>query len=115
MVSHLTARSQRPKVSAIGLGAMGLGGAQFYGAADEGRVLEMLSRAAGKGITSTFWDTADVYGDSWVPHACDDSGTPDPAGIFLSTKFGAKDLRENAENICQRVMGDSDPDLYRHE
>lgn len=101
-----------PKVSAIGLGAMGvyaktikhdglhsnpsgLGGA-FYGAADEAQVFQMLSRAADTGIT--FWDTADVYGDSCVSRLrCElsdltryqakllsenGSGAPGDAGIF---------------------------------
>ncbi|KAJ7455722.1 NADP-dependent oxidoreductase domain-containing protein [Mycena latifolia] len=83
-------------VSAIGLGAMGLGGA-FYGTADESSVLQMLTRAADSGVA--FWDTADVYSASeatigkWFRH------TGRRAEIFLSTKFGAKDLTENAEDI----------------
>ncbi|KAJ7191715.1 NADP-dependent oxidoreductase domain-containing protein, partial [Mycena pura] len=98
MASYPTRQLGRngPTVSAIGLGAMGLGGA-FYGAADEGRVLEMLSRAADKGVT--FWDTSDVYGDSEATIGKWFRSTGRRAEIFLSTKFGGKDLTENAENI----------------
>ncbi|KAJ6531385.1 NADP-dependent oxidoreductase domain-containing protein [Mycena vulgaris] len=85
-----------PRVSAMGLGAMGLGGA-FYGGADEGGVLEMLTRAADSGVT--FWDTADVYGASEATIGKWFRSTGRRGEIFLSTKFGAKDLTDNAENI----------------
>ncbi|KAJ7737456.1 NADP-dependent oxidoreductase domain-containing protein [Mycena maculata] len=85
-----------PTVSAIGLGAMGLGGA-FYGSADEASVLQMLTHAADSGIT--FWDTADVYGASETTIGKWFRTTGRRGEIFLSTKFGAKDLTENAENI----------------
>ncbi|KAJ7447295.1 NADP-dependent oxidoreductase domain-containing protein [Mycena galericulata] len=85
-----------PTVSALGLGAMGLGGA-FYGAADEAGVLEMLTRAADSGIT--FWDTADVYGLSETTIGKWFRQTGRREEIFLSSKFGAKDLTEGAENI----------------
>ncbi|KAJ7509056.1 NADP-dependent oxidoreductase domain-containing protein [Mycena galericulata] len=85
-----------PTVSAIGLGAMGLGGA-YYGSSDEGSVLEMLTRAADSGIT--FWDTADIYGASEATIGKWFRTTGRRGEIFLSTKFGGKDLTENAENI----------------
>ncbi|KAJ7095553.1 NADP-dependent oxidoreductase domain-containing protein [Mycena epipterygia] len=80
----------------LGLGAMGLGGA-FYGSADEESVLQMLTRAADSGIT--FWDTSDVYGASEATIGKWFRATGRRDEIFLSTKFGAKDLTENAENI----------------
>ncbi|KAJ6626098.1 NADP-dependent oxidoreductase domain-containing protein [Mycena sp. CBHHK59/15] len=85
-----------PMVSAIGVGTMGLGGA-FYGSADEDSVLGMLSHVADSGIT--FWDTADVYGASEAIIGKWFKTTGRRGEIFLSTKFGAKDPTENAENI----------------
>ncbi|KAJ7697010.1 NADP-dependent oxidoreductase domain-containing protein [Mycena rosella] len=79
-----------PKVSAIGLGATGLGVA-FYGGADDCNVLQMLTRAADSGIT--FWDTADETIGKWF------RSTGGRVEIFLSTKFGGKHLTESAENI----------------
>jgi len=46
------------KVSAIGLGVMGM--SEFYGDADEAENLATLLRAVEIGVT--FWDTADAYG-----------------------------------------------------
>ncbi|KAJ7901512.1 NADP-dependent oxidoreductase domain-containing protein [Mycena leptocephala] len=85
-----------PKVGALGLRAMGLGG-EFYGGADEKGVLEMLSRAADSGIN--FWDTADVYGASEATIGQWFRSTGRRGEIFLSTKFGGKDLTENGEDI----------------
>ncbi|RDB23530.1 Aldo-keto reductase yakc [NADP(+)] [Hypsizygus marmoreus] len=49
-----------PSVSAVGLGAMGMGA--FYGKSDEKESLETLTYAADRGVT--FWDTAFIYGNS---------------------------------------------------
>ena len=65
-----------PLVSALGFGAMGtlffvswglaeectIGIGAFYGTTDETQVYETLTKAADLGLT--FWDTADVYGNS---------------------------------------------------
>lgn len=48
-----------PKVSALGLGCMGMSG--FYGEADEQLAIDVIQRAYEEGIT--FFDTADVYGN----------------------------------------------------
>lgn len=48
-----------PKVSAIGLGCMGM--AAFYGPADEKRSIQVIEQAYEDGIT--FFDTADMYGN----------------------------------------------------
>ncbi|KAF3388000.1 Aldo-keto reductase yakc [NADP] [Talaromyces pinophilus] len=74
-----------PDVPAMGLGLMGLSG--VYGSApdEEGR-FKILDRAAE--IGSTFWDTADMYGDTeelvgkWFQR----TGKRDE--IFLASKFG---------------------------
>ncbi|KAJ6531390.1 NADP-dependent oxidoreductase domain-containing protein [Mycena vulgaris] len=86
-----------PMFSAMGLGTMGLGGA-IYGGADEGDVLEILTRVADSG--ATFWDTADVR--VYLERSSDWEVVQKNwrrREIFLSTKFGAKDLTEKAENI----------------
>ena len=71
-----------PVVSALGLGAMGessglmipgmypnllrmVGMGAFYGHSDETESLDTLTYAANRGMT--FWDTADLYGDSMLP------------------------------------------------
>ncbi len=48
-----------PKVSALGLGCMGMSG--FYGQADESLAIRVVQRAYEEGIT--FFDTADMYGN----------------------------------------------------
>ncbi|KAJ6578889.1 NADP-dependent oxidoreductase domain-containing protein [Mycena vulgaris] len=88
-----------PSVSAIGLGAGGLSGA-FYGKADLAETFAMLSHAADRGVT--FFDTSDYYGESeriigdWFAQ------TGRRSEIFLTSKFGAGDLREgpNKGRIC---------------
>ncbi|PKY34639.1 Aldo/keto reductase, partial [Rhizophagus irregularis] len=47
------------KISAIGLGCMGM--SEFYGSADEQENINVLNRAIDLG--STFWDTSDIYGN----------------------------------------------------
>lgn len=48
-----------PKVSALGLGCMGMTG--FYGEADESLAINVIQKAYEEGIT--FFDTADMYGN----------------------------------------------------
>ncbi|KAJ7498256.1 NADP-dependent oxidoreductase domain-containing protein [Mycena galericulata] len=104
--------------SAIGFGAMGI--AAFYGAveSDEER-FKVLDAAYAAGCT--FWDTADMYGDSeeligkWFKR------TGKRADIFLCTKFGFQGLgvingtparvKEAAESSLAR-LGVETIDLY---
>ncbi|KAG6908320.1 hypothetical protein DXG01_005296 [Tephrocybe rancida] len=80
-----------PTVSAIGLGAMGMGA--FYGRSDDKESIETLTYAANRGMT--FWDTSDVYGHSenligqWFTE------TGRRSDIFLATKFGARDTESS--------------------
>ncbi|KAJ6507103.1 NADP-dependent oxidoreductase domain-containing protein [Mycena vulgaris] len=60
-------------------------------------MLRILTRTADSGVT--FGDTADVYGASEATIGKWFRSTGRRGEIFLSTKFGAKDLTENAENI----------------
>ncbi|KAK9236456.1 NADP-dependent oxidoreductase domain-containing protein [Lipomyces kononenkoae] len=75
-----------PRVPALGFGAMGI--STWYGKIDDDETrLRVLDRAYELGIT--FWDTADIYGDSeellgkWFKR----TGKRDE--IFLATKFGS--------------------------
>lgn len=73
-----------PKVSALGLGCMGM--SEFYGARDDKESTATLHRALEMGLT--FFDTADVYG----PHTNEELLGRTLAGkrhqVFLATKFG---------------------------
>src|SRR5262245_49125493 len=83
-MKYRTLGKNGPKVSAIGLGCMGM--SAFYGARDEAQSLETLAHALDEGLN--FLDTADMYG----PYANEElvgkalKGRRDDA--FLATKFG---------------------------
>ncbi|KAJ7160929.1 NADP-dependent oxidoreductase domain-containing protein [Mycena filopes] len=79
-----------PTVSALGFGSMGIGA--YYGQTDETETFRTLSRAADLGIT--FWDTADIYGKSEEVLGEWFTQTKRRSEIFLATKFGAIDLRD---------------------
>ncbi|KAK7014207.1 malate dehydrogenase [Favolaschia claudopus] len=81
-----------PSVSALGLGTMGIGA--FYGQTDKAEAFKTLSRAADLGVT--FWDTADIYGNTEEVLGEWFAETGRREEIFLATKFGAIDLREEA-------------------
>ncbi|KAG6809780.1 hypothetical protein H0H92_014764 [Tricholoma furcatifolium] len=76
-----------PTVSAIGLGAMGMGA--FYGKSDDKASFEALTYAANRGMT--FWDTSDIYGTSEALIGQWFTETGRRSEIFLATKFGARD------------------------
>ncbi|KAG6815061.1 hypothetical protein H0H93_011084, partial [Arthromyces matolae] len=76
-----------PFVSAIGLGAMGMGA--FYGHSDDKSSFDTLTHAANRGVT--FWDTSDVYGTSQNLIGQWFTTTGRRKEIFLATKFGAWD------------------------
>jgi aryl-alcohol dehydrogenase-like predicted oxidoreductase len=73
-----------PKVSALGLGCMGM--SEFYGATSDAESLATLAHALERGVN--FFDTADMYG----PYTNEEllgkflRGRRD--GVFLATKFG---------------------------
>ncbi|KAI0725049.1 NADP-dependent oxidoreductase domain-containing protein [Fomitopsis betulina] len=81
-----------PAVSTIGFGAMGVGG--FYGkSSNEEELFKTLTYAADHGIT--FWDTADIYGDSEVVLGNWFAKTGRGSEVFLATKFGSMDVEKN--------------------
>ncbi|QRV78470.1 aldo/keto reductase family protein [Ceratobasidium sp. AG-Ba] len=74
------------RVSAIGFGAMGIGGFAYGSAGDDESRFRVLDKLVELGCTN--WDTADIYGDSeeligkWFKR----TGKRDQ--IFLASKFG---------------------------
>ncbi|KAG6826687.1 hypothetical protein H0H92_014862 [Tricholoma furcatifolium] len=83
-----------PIVSAIGLGAMGMGA--FYGKSDDKESFNALSYAADRGMT--FWDTSDIYGTSQALIGKWFTETGRRSEIFLATKFGGWDPESGNTN-----------------
>ncbi|KAG5635388.1 hypothetical protein H0H81_011447 [Sphagnurus paluster] len=94
-----------PTVSAIGLGAMGMGA--FYGKSDDEVSFQTLTYAADRGMT--FWDTADIYGHSEELIGQWFTKTGRRSEIFLATKFGSMNLETKIRKP------DSKPSYIRRE
>ena len=82
------------KLSAIGLGCMGMSAA--YGVADEKESMATLRRALEIGIN--FWDTADVYGNGANERLLSKILSEKREQIFIATKFGLR-LRDNQGSV----------------
>lgn len=72
------------KLSAIGLGCMGMSFA--YGQADEQESIRTLHKALDSGIN--FWDTADMYANGKNEELISKVLVPNRDKIFIATKFG---------------------------
>ncbi|EQB92973.1 aldo/keto reductase [Elizabethkingia anophelis] len=72
------------KLSAIGLGCMGMSFA--YGQADEQESIRTLYKALDSGIN--FWDTADMYANGKNEELISKVLVPNRDKIFIATKFG---------------------------
>jgi aryl-alcohol dehydrogenase-like predicted oxidoreductase len=116
--------SQGLKVSAIGLGAMGL--SQSYGPADEAESIATLHRAIELGCT--FIDTAEVYGPFTNEDLLGRALAGKRGAVTIATKFGFKiedgkitgtdsrpeHIREVVEASLKRLRTDHIDLLYQH-
>ncbi|KAF9490927.1 Aldo/keto reductase [Pleurotus eryngii] len=96
-----------PLVSAIGLGAMGIGA--YYGKIDETAAHNALTYAVDRGIT--MWDTSDMYGESEAILGKWFVKTGRRADVFLATKWGGMDFSQT--DPAKQHLANSKPAYIR--
>lgn len=79
------------KLSAIGLGCMGMN--HGYGVADEDESIATLNLALDLGIN--FWDTADVYANGKNEELVSKVLVPNRDKVFIATKFGFRQKEDS--------------------
>jgi aryl-alcohol dehydrogenase-like predicted oxidoreductase len=86
-----------PRVSALGLGCMGM--SAFYGAHSDAESIATLAHALERGVS--FFDTADVYGPYTNEELVGKALRGRRAEVFIATKFG---FVRDPDNSAARVV-----------
>ncbi|MFC0183055.1 Predicted oxidoreductase [Pseudarcicella hirudinis] len=102
-MEYRTLGNSEEKLSAIGLGCMGMSHA--YGSLDNEESMATLHKALDLGIN--FWDTADMYGNGLNEELLSNVLVPNRDKVFIATKFGFR-WRENGTNYF-----DGSPDYMK--